>query len=228
MLPSETSYSGNALFGGLPPKRIKELNFINTIHWKNEEQLFKYFLSKRKRIEEHNVFFKRYIEINDTLLDEYCLKDYKAVGLVFSFIDRFTHTDLMNKNRLINNIRKYIQKSKLDDFVDVLLKNGFRLFFVSDHGSIFCQGNGVNVKKDLVDSKAKRYLISNKKELLDEYKTDDSELVQFKHIIGDDYLLLLSGNEMFASKNESGLNHGGISIEEVVVPFIEVKYSDRL
>ena len=75
-----------------------------------------------------------------------------------------------------------------------------------------------------MDLKAKRYLLSDKKELLKEYSTENSKIVQFKNMIGENYLLLLTENNMFAGKNDEGLTHGGISIEEMVVPFIEVKY----
>jgi len=223
MLPSETSYSGNALFSGLTPKRIKNLNIVSNIHWKNEERLFKYCLSKIMGIDENLVYFKRCIDLKNLEIDLNSLNDYNAIGIAISFIDHFAHSDLMDKRRLMKNIKLYLKRSNLDVLIDSLIRSGFHLYFVSDHGNIFCKGNGINVKKDLVDTRAKRYLISDKKELLEEYRTNDSELIQFKNIIGDDYLLLLSGDNMFAGKSEEGLTHGGISIEEMIVPFIEVK-----
>ena len=79
-----------------------------------------------------------------------------------------------------------------------------------------------------MDLKARRYLLSDKQELMEEYETEDSKIIQLKNMIGEDYLLLLTGNNMFAGKNDEGLAHGGISIEEMIVPFIEVKYNDRV
>jgi len=227
MLPSETSYSGNALFGGLTPKRIKGLEFINNIHWKNEESLFKYRLNKRMSIDDNMIYFRRCIDPRNIEIDLDSLNDYNAIGIIFSFVDRLTHPDLMNKSKLIQNIRMHLKDSNLDIFIKSLLVQGFNVYFVSDHGSTFCKGNGINVKKDLVDLRAKRYLLIDKKELLEEYMSNDSEIIQFKNLIGDDYLLLLTGDNMFAGKNEEGLTHGGVSVEEMIVPLIEVRYNDR-
>ena len=106
----------------------------------------------------------------------------------------------------------------------VIIQQGFETYLVSDHGSIFAVGNGVNVSNELFDNRAKRYLISENEILLKEYKNKirKSIVIQFKNLIGNEYLLLLSGNNMFGSKNEASLTHGGISVEEVVVPFIRV------
>ena len=228
MLPSETKYSSSALFAGLTPKDIKELDFINEMHWKNEERLFRYALNERRGIDDAHIYFKRCLDSTEIGINYGSFSDYYAIGLVFSFIDRFIHTSIMDKRAVIKNIQMHLETSELDKLVVALLDQKFRLYFVSDHGSIYSKGNGINVSKDLVDLKAKRYLIGDKRELLEEYKTEDSVLIQLKNIIGDDFILLLTGDRMFARKSEKGLTHGGISVEEVVIPSIEVKYNDRI
>ena len=227
MLPSETNYSSSALFAGLTPKDIEDLDFINDMHWKNEKRLFQYALNERLGIDETRIYFQRCADPGAVTISFDSFRDYRALGFVFSFIDRFIHAPLMDKRTVIKNIQMHLGKSKLDKLIRALLDQGFDVYFASDHGSIFSRGNGINVSKDLVDSQAKRYLIGAK-ELLEEYKTDDSVLIQLKNILGDDFVLLLTGDTMFARKNEQGLTHGGISVEEVVVPFIEVKYDDRI
>ncbi len=228
MLPSETNYSGNALFAGLTPKNIRNLKFINEIHWRNEGRLFKHCLNERIGIDSNLVYFQRCVDARNIKIDYSSVDDYSAIGLVFSFVDRLSHTVFMNKSQLIYNIRMYLEKSNIDEFVKSLLSQGFRVYFAADHGNIFCKGNGINVSKDLVDSKAKRYLLSDKKELLKEYSSENSKIIQLKNMIGENYLLLLTENNMFAGKNDEGLTHGGISIEEMVVPFVEVKCNDRV
>ncbi len=225
ILPSETKYSSSAIFAGMVPKDIKELDIINQIHWKNEEKLFKYNLARNFNLKEDEIFFLRCQISNDINISFENFTDYNAVGLIFSFIDEITHSRRkINKNKLLKNIRIDLENSNLYKLIKSLIQQGFETYFVSDHGSIFSVGNGINVSNELFDNRAKRYLISENEILLKEYneKIIKSILIQFKNLIGNEYLLLLSGNTMFGTKNEASLTHGGISVEEVVVPFIRV------
>ena len=225
ILPSETKYSSSAIFAGMVPKSIKELDIINQIHWKNEAKLFKYNLTKNFNFKEDEIFFLRCLISDDLSISFDNLTDYNAVGFVFSFIDEISHSRRrINKNKLLKTIKLDLEPSNLYEFFKSLIQQGFETYIVSDHGSIFSKGNGINVSKELFDNRARRYLLSNSEILLKEYneKINSSLLIQFRNLIGSDYLLLLSGDNMFGSKMKSGLTHGGISIEEVIVPFIKV------
>lgn len=225
ILPSETKYSSSAIFAGMVPKDIKELEIINHIHWKNEEKLFKYNLVRNFNFKEDEIFFLRCLISDDIFIPFENFIDYNAVGLVFSFIDEIAHSRRkINKDKLLKNIKIDLENSNLHKLIKSLIQQGFETYLVSDHGNIFSIGNGVNVSNELFDNRAKRYMISENEILLKEYnkKIGKSILIQFKNLIGKEYLLFLSGNIMFGSKNVASLTHGGISVEEVVVPFIRV------
>lgn len=225
ILPSETKYSSSAIFAGMVPKNIKELDVINQIHWKNEAKLFKYNLTKNYNFKEDEIFFLRCLISDDLCISFDNFIDYNAVGLVFSFIDEISHSRRkLNKKKLLKTIKLDLEISNLYELFKSLIRQGFDTYLVSDHGSIFSKGNGINVSRELFDKRARRYLISNNEILLKEYneKIERALLIQFKNLIGGEYLLLLSGNNMFGSRTESGVTHGGISIEEVIVPFIRV------
>jgi hypothetical protein len=129
----------------------------------------------------------------------------------------------MDKNLLITNIETLLRNSKLDLFLDSLVQKGFKVYLCSDHGNIFSHGNGINVPKNLVNEKALRYLISEHENILEEYSDKNSIIIQLKKVIGDEYILFMTGNSMIGREKNSKLTHGGISIDEVVLPFIEVK-----
>lgn len=218
MLPSDTSFSRTSLFSGLLPIQIDELDMKN----KNEEKLFKNSLKQNFDISDSDVFFQRYSGPLD-IPEDYAFEDFKAVGIIFSFIDEFVHGKIMNKSYIISVLEKYLEQNHLEEIIQSLLNKGFYVYFSSDHGNIYAEGNGVRPPKDLFKSRSRRYLKSNHKNIVAQYKNDESLLIQFKEIIGEDYFLLLTDNHMFNNKGTLGLTHGGISIEEVVIPFIEVK-----
>lgn len=217
ILPSETGYSRGALFSGLAPIEIPE----KKSNLKLEEKMFKTAL-RHHNIEENDIYFNRFskpIEIPEN----FAFEDFQALGIILSFVDEIVHNKLMDKNLLINNIETLLKNSKLDLFLNSLVHKGFRVYLCSDHGNIYSHGNGTNVPKNLVNEKALRYLISEHQNIINEYKDANSIVIQLKKILGNEYVLLMTGNSMLGGKNNSRLTHGGISIEEVVLPFIEVK-----
>jgi hypothetical protein len=65
-------------------------------------------------------------------------------------------------------------------------------------------------------------MIFDHRELATEYETEKTELLQFGNIIGDQWLLLETQNEMFDNLDQKRITHGGISVEEVIVPYVKV------
>ena len=218
MLPSDTSFSRTALFSGLLPVHIDELNMKN----KTEEKLFKESLRRNFNISESDIYFQR-CSGPDEIPEDYAFEDYQAVGIIFSFIDEFVHGKNMNKSLIIGLLEKYLEQTQLEKIIQSLLNKGYYVYFSSDHGNILAKGNGTRPSRDLFESRSRRYLKSAHQNILAEYVTPQSILIQLKETIGDEYLLLLADNSMFNTKGKTGLTHGGISLEEVVIPFIEVK-----
>ena len=221
IIPTETNFSRTTIFSGLPPKKVIDSGIVKRIETRHEEKLFKQAL-KKYGIYESDVFYQRAANPNGLDVDFDSLHDFDWVGLVFTFIDTLTHNNLTTKSKLIRDIREFLDKSNIDVFIRKLLGQGFQVYFISDHGSIYAKGNGVRVSRDLVDEKARRYMIFEYRELAREYESENALLLQLRNVIGDKWLLLVSGSEMFGNLGHNCLTHGGISIEEVVVPFVKV------
>lgn len=221
IIPTETNFSRTTLFSGIPPRKILETGLANSVETRYEKRLFKYTLSKYG-ISDHDVYYQRATSSDDLDIPFDSFQDYEWLGIVFTFMDTLSHNNLISKSKLINDIKEFLSKSNLYVFVQKLIDQGFRIFLVSDHGNIFAKGNGVHASKDLVNEKARRFMIFDHMELSTEYETEKTELLQFKNIIGDQWLLLETQNEMFDNLGQERITHGGISVEEVIVPFIKV------
>ena len=93
----------------------------------------------------------------------------------------------------------------------------FSIHFCSDHGSVIAKGNGERLQKYLIDDFAKRaVIIPEEASALTEFEKIDIPFVKHKKLV------LPEGRTMFTQKDKIEINHGGISLEEIVVPFITV------
>jgi hypothetical protein len=147
---------------------------------------------------------------------------YNTVSILFNFFDDLSHAthlqeSSLNKFAYYNAVKDYLKNGKLLVIFKDLLELGYTITICSDHGSTIAKGNGKKIDKYLHDKFAKRGTIINK---------DSSELINHKKIsipfINNKLVVLPENREMFANKNQYEINHGGITIDEMLVPFIKI------
>jgi hypothetical protein len=207
LLPSLTSISRSAIFQGnsdvyhlkYPGRKTEEKEFSN------------YFSSKQT---------KYYVEGDEISLNT--LLGYEYISILYNFYDELSHSaqfppNTENKQIYFQSVLAYLEKSTVVIDFQVLLENDFQIYICSDHGSVVAKGNGKRVEKYLSDDFAKRAVIVNNetKDLINERKIK----IPF---VDDKLLVLPEGRTMFAIKNQIEVNHGGITVEEMVVPYIKL------
>ena len=105
-----------------------------------------------------------------------------------------------------------------------MLNKGFRVYLTADHGNTRCVGKG-NVKKLGVETETKSKRIVVLKDFAD-VSVDLRELT-FEYpgyYIDKKYQYrICNGRTSFDNKNEDVMTHGGITLEEVIVQFVEVR-----
>ena len=138
--------------------------------------------------------------------------------------DDIAHSIIFSENEkskanYFDQILTYLKSSSLEDDIKLLYNNEFKIYFCSDHGNVLAIGNGTKIDKWLVEESAKRAYIADQSSLLSDISFDKYTIP----FIENKYAILADEDEMFNNKNSKGLVHGGISLSELVVPFIEVK-----
>lgn len=159
---------------------------------------------------------------NDTVTEEKLLGITHA-GLLFNFFDDLGHNTVLppghtSKSVYFDNVVNYLNKSNVAEKLNILKENDYRIFFCSDHGNTLCRGNGQKIEKYLVDKKSRRATIGNESVLMENY---DLRKIRIP-FIDTVFAFLAKGRECFGTYGEMSISHGGLTLEEMVVPFVEV------
>lgn len=208
MLPSVTSVSRSAIFHG-----SRDVYNITSPGRNDEAKSFQDFFSSKQ-----TKYFTEQDEISENTL-----LGYNYISILYTFFDDLCHSaqfppNEKTKELYFDAVQSYLAKSQVINHLQTLLSNGFAIYCCSDHGSVVAVGNGQKVEKYLLDSFAKRAcVISN----------SSSELTEFKKMqipfVDDKIMVLPEGRTMFTTKGYVEINHGGISVEEAIVPYIKLK-----
>ena len=247
ILPTATQYARNAIFSGLMPAEIARA-FPDL--WVdedapesknlNEEPLIAQQLSRLKL----DVPFS-YTKINDTEGGERLLRDFHALEsnalnvVVFNFIDMLSHarTDSRMIRELANTDAAYrsislswFRHSALPELLRRASDAGFRTVITTDHGSIRVD-RPVEVAGEKTTTTALRYKLGrtlgyNPREVFEIKRPADfglpSPQVATAYIFatGHDFFTYRNNRSHYVRLYSGTLQHGGISLEEMLLPLI--------
>ncbi len=220
-VPTLTSVSRRAIFSGTSPSLLTESLDDYESEVRYWEQFWTAFGVHRNEIGyKKGITLKKesdVIEIKD-------LSGKKILGLVINTIDDYIKNTDDARFSLNNRIQEWMDLGYVQHFISELIKAGFDVFITSDHGNINCTGTGVVSDGAMPEEKSLRVRIYQNKHLADIGKTKAPDSIHWpEENIGFRYSVLLSrGTSAFYSKGEGCISHGGISLEEVIVPFIHL------
>ena len=146
------------------------------------------------------------------------------VVVIYNFFDDIAHEtkfppDENTKFLYFKNLLTYLSRSKIKDELLLLKKLGYAIWVCSDHGCVVGHGNGQRIDKYLIEESSKRATLITKTDLAQFYDVNHYEIP----FLSDDRIALLAKDRtLFANKKYTGISHGGITLEELIVPFVEV------
>ncbi|MDA3790306.1 MAG: BREX-3 system phosphatase PglZ [Desulfobacula sp.] len=226
-IPTLTSVSRQSIFSGKPPfyfpSSIKTTN--------NEEKLWKQFW-ENNNVSRLDIAYARGLSdgnvenIMDSIIHP---GKTKAVGLVIDKIDKIMHGMQLGSAGMHNQIKQWCRKGFLQSLINYLLNQGYDVWMTSDHGNIECSGKGRPTEGVIAETKGERVRIYPSEELRSQVAAD-FPFAQKWHPVGlpSDYYPLIAGDQdAFINKGNTIVGHGGISIEEVIVPLVNFKRNTR-
>jgi len=222
-LPTVTSVSRQALFSGRKPREFEE----SIGHTNKEEYLWKAYWQEQG-VKPGEIYYQRslrQIEQLDALQAALDDRRPKVVGLVVDEVD-----DRLHKERSKQDVALWIANWLKTGFVDrlfaMLLDRGFHIYLTADHGNVEAVGVGRPSEGDVPEARGERVRVYRSESLLAKSAAANANSVHLD-IAGlpAGYMPLFAGGRTaFVPDGEQVVVHGGISVEELIVPFVKVKY----
>ncbi len=247
ILPTTTMYARNAMFAGLMPSEIKKKYpklWLDEDAEGSKNQYEAKLLEENMKRHGKNVMHSYHKILNLTsakkLLDNMPnLMKNKFNVIVYNFVDMLSHarTEMEMIRELASDEPAYrsitlswFKYSPLFEMIKYMAEKGARLIITTDHGSVRVK-DPVKVIGDKNTNTNLRYKIGkslnfNPKEVFFVKNPDDIFLprinVSSSYIFSynTDFLAYPNNYNYYANYYRNTFQHGGISLEEMLIPFI--------
>lgn len=254
ILPTATQYARNAIFSGLMPVQIAQMFpelWVDEDEEEgknlNEEPLIRTQLERFRR---HDTF--SYHKINDSTGADKFLQKFKQLEtnslnvVVINFIDMLSHARTESKmvRELANDESAYrsitlswFRHSVLADLFKMLSQSNYTVVITTDHGSIRAS-KPVKIIGDRNTNTNLRYKLGknlnyNAKEVFVIKEPHKAQLpapnlsTSYVFATGNSFFAYPNNYNYYVSYYKDTFQHGGISLEEMIVPLITLKARKR-
>lgn len=220
-VPTVTSVSRQALFSGKMPMYFPETLMSTaqeakawTLFWENQ------------RIPRQRIQFQKRLghgEYCKDAIDALSKPQTVVAGLVVDMVDQLSHHAVQGHAGLSAQLDLWLEKGYLQQLVTDLLRAGFSVFITSDHGNKESRGIGRINDGVFVETKGERVRIYKDTERCRERAEQYGAIVWPNIGLPRDFAAMVAkSGDAFISERETTVCHGGISLEEVIVPFVHV------
>jgi hypothetical protein len=222
-LPTLTSVSRQALFAGSAP-----MYFSSSIKGTDREPTLwtRFWLDcGLNRAQIAYAKLKGHKEELKELETVVCSLQSRVLGLVVSKVDKIIHGMALGTAGMHNQIRQWTEGGFLEALFELLLTHRYRIIVTSDHGNIEAKGCGRPHEGAVSDVKGERVRIFEGQGLR-KIVADTIQGVHCWPTVGlpEGFLPLFApARKAFVPENETTVCHGGISVEELIVPLVQIE-----
>ena len=223
-LPTLTSVSRQALFSGLKPRE-----FADTIETTSPEptQWSRFWQDQGLRANE--VYYRKGIKRNDQLAElEAALSgpSIKVAGIVVDTVDEIVHGAVLGKRGIASQIEGWCETGFVDRLFTLLIDKGFHVYLTADHGNVEAVGQGRPNQGVAPELRGERVRTYRSETLVAESAAANPNTfrLDIAGLPANFMALFAGGRTAFLPQGEPAVVHGGISVEELMVPFVKISH----
>jgi len=228
-VPTLTAVSRQSIFAGDPPFRFGASlgsTYKESRHWQRfwedhgaRPQEIGYACQKKQEPDE--VFLERVRALSSH-------PQMRMLGLVVGTVDQSMHGVVTGTSGLHSLVRDWARSGAFGGLIGALLDDGFEVFITADHGNIAGRGIGKPDVGAIADERGERVHVFVDDLTREKVHAEFPESIPWPQIgLPETYRPLLApGRSAFIHEGKTTVAHGGIAMEEVIVPFVRVLRGD--
>ncbi len=223
-LPTLTSVSRQALFSGLKPRE-----FGDTIETTAQEPTQWLRFWQDHGLRNNEVLYRKGIKRADQLDDldaALASSSIKLAGIVVDTVDEIVHGAVLGKRGIANQIASWCESGFVARLFQLLLDKGFHVYLTADHGNVEATGQGRPNQGVAPELRGERVRTYRTETLAAESAASNPSTyrLDIAGLPANFMPLFASGRAAFVQQGDQVVAHGGISVEELLVPFVKVSY----
>ena len=149
----------------------------------------------------------------------------RMLGIVVNKIDQSMHGTTTGSGGLHALVRQWAHSGAMARLLEGLTDRGFRIALTSDHGNIHGYGIGRLDAGAVVEERSVRVHVFRSESTRAAAARNFPDAIEWPPVgLPKDYLALLApGRGAFVAEGRHAVGHGGIAMEEVIVPFVKIR-----
>jgi len=209
MIPTTTSISRQSLLSGKYPQELDKPFSLS-----NEEKEF-FAAAESHGYAGNQVMYSRDYEPDIRAFT-------KLITIIVNDIDEIVHGQKQGRAGMYNDMELLGKTGKLQNLIKHLYKQEFNVFITSDHGNTPCVGVGSFRSGIEIETRSARMAVmkdfAEKNDLLAQNTTEYPG-----YYLDKSYQYYICNHGIsFDSRGKLVMTHGGISLDEIIVPFIKI------
>lgn len=220
--PTLTSVSRQAIFSGMRPREFADTIEVTSA----EEQLWKRFW-QNEGLRSPEIVYRKGLQRTDQLPELETLLDpigVKVAGLVVDMVDEMIHGAKLGKRGVAHQIVQWCETGFVARLFGKLIELGYHVYVTADHGNVDAIGigsPGEGLKADVRGERVRAYRTQAQRDAIATAWPDCVQL-DIPGLPSGFLPLYAPHGAAFVPAGSPVVVHGGLSVEEVLVPFVKV------